>query len=132
MPVASDGPTIIVDAGGLIAVERAVASMEQVVRDVGTRQGLLVVPAPVLGQVWRGGPRQALLSRFLRLPHVEVDVLTQATWQTAGVLCGNAATSDVVDAAVVVCARERGARVVITSDPGDLRRLGADLALWTP
>lgn len=130
--MATDGPTVLLDAGGLIAVERGAPVMQQVIRDVGTRHGLVVVPAPVLAQVWRGDPRQALLSRFLRLPHVEVDLLTRAIWQAAGVLCGNAGTSDVVDAAVVVCARERGARVVVTSDPADLGRLDADLALWTP
>lgn len=30
----------------------------------------LVVPAPVLAQIWRGGPRQALLAWFLDLPVV--------------------------------------------------------------
>ena len=92
----------------------------------------MVVPAPVLAQVWRGGPRQALLSRFLNLPIVEVDLLSRATWQAAGLLCGRAGTSDVVDAAVVACAHHRAARTVITSDVDDLRRLDPTLTYWTP
>ena len=93
--------------------------------------GILVVPAPVLAQVWRGGPRQALLSRFLHLPIVEVDLLSRATWLTAGLLCGRAGTSDVVDAAVVACAHTRETRTVITSDPDDLHRLDPGLTCWT-
>jgi hypothetical protein len=92
----------------------------------------LVVPAPVLAQVWRGSHRQALLSRFLNLPMVEVDVLTEAAWRAAGELCGITGTSDVVDAAVIICARARGARVVVTSDPDDLRQLDSGLAYVTP
>ena len=92
----------------------------------------MVVPAPVLAQVWRGGARQALLSRFLNLPIVEVDLLTRGTWLAAGLLCGKASTSDVVDAAVVACAHHRTARTVITSDPDDLRRLDPTLTYWTP
>ena len=96
------------------------------------RNGGLIVPAPVLAQVWRGGPRQTLLSRFLNLPIVEVDLLSRAVWLAAGVLCGRAGTTDVVDAAVVACAHARGTRTVITSDPDDLRRLDPGLTLWTP
>lgn len=130
--MASDAPTIVVDAGGLIAVERGAPVIQQVVRETSDADGLLVVPAPVLAQVWRGGARQALLARFLKLHCVEVDLLTRAAWLSAGMACGHAGTSDVVDAAVVVCARARDANVVITSDPGDLRRLDPGLAYWVP
>lgn len=129
----TDGPTIVVDAGGLIAVERGTRVMQQVVRETADADGRLIVPAPVLGQVWRGGARQAVLARFLKLHCVEVDLLTRAAWLSAGVACGHAGTSsDVVDAAVVVCARAREAGVVVTSDPDDLRRLDHDLAYWVP
>jgi hypothetical protein len=125
-------PPIVVDAGGLIAVERGSSLMSKVVDRVDESAGLLVVPAPVLAQVWRGGTRQALLSRFLKLPIVEVDLLSQALWQAAGELCGRTGTSDVVDAAVVACARVRRAQVVITSDPDDLRKLDPVLSYWSP
>jgi len=106
--------------------------MAAAVDEVEISGGLLVVPAPVLAQVWRGDVHQALLSRFLNLPFVEVDLLTRAIWQTAGMLCGQAGTSDVVDAAVVACARSRAARVVVTTDPDDLRRLDRALAYQVP
>jgi len=130
--VASDLATVVVDAGGLIAVERGSVWMTALVDEIEHSGGVLVVPAPVLGQVWRGGARQALLGRLLNLVVVEVDLGSRASWQRAGELCGATRTSDVVDAAVIVCARERGARAIVTSDPGDLRRLDPELAYWTP
>jgi hypothetical protein len=42
--------------------------------------------------------------------------------QATGVLCGEANTKDIVDASVVLLARKVGA-VIVTSDPGDLRRI---------
>ena len=46
----------------------------------------------------------------------------------AGQLCGVTGTSDVIDASVVLCAREHG-HTVVTSDPDDLRRLDPKLDL---
>jgi len=43
-------------------------------------------------------------------------------------LDGATRTSDVIDASVVLCGKQRGHRVV-TSDPNDLRRLDASLPL---
>jgi tagatose-1,6-bisphosphate aldolase len=47
---------------------------------------------------------------------------------SAGVLCGRAGTSDVIDASVILCAREREHQIV-TSDPQDLKRLDAQLSV---
>jgi PIN domain len=121
----------VLDAGALIAVERGSDYLNRLIVRAET-DDRLVVPAPVLAQVWRGGARQVLLSRFLRLPVVVVDVLNRSLWEGAGELCGLAGTTDVVDAAVIICARARKARVVFTSDPDDLRRLDPDLAYLVP
>lgn len=128
--MANDPSAVVVDAGGLIGVERDDRRMREFVATT-PDDGVLVVPAPVLAQVWRGGARQARLARFLSLEIVEVDLLSRRTWLAAGVLCGRSGTSDVVNAAVVACAHHRDARTVITSDPDDLRRLDPGLTYWT-
>jgi predicted nucleic acid-binding protein len=74
---------------------------------------LLTIPSGVLGQAWRGTPRQA---RLLRLDNVTVDPLDETTAKAAGVLCGRARTSGLIDASVVIAARLRDCTVV-TSDP---------------
>lgn len=106
--------------------------MQVLIADATSDGHTLVVPAPVLAQAWRGGSRQALLARFLNLPFVEVDLLSRGLWQAVGMLCGTSSTSDVVDAAVVVCARQRKAGAVVTSDPDDLRRLDPGLDYFVP
>lgn len=125
-------PPVVVDSGGLIAAERGSSAMYRAIDQVALLGGRLLVPAPVLAQVWRGGARQALLSRFLKLPIVQVELLSDPLWRAAGELCGITGTTDVVDAAVIICARAKTSRVVITSDPDDLRALDPNLYYMVP
>lgn len=90
------------------------------------------VPVGALGQAWRGGPRQARLVHVLRSDLVEIVAMDELTAKAAGVLCGQAGTADLIDASVVICARERGHTVVVTSDPNDLAKLDPRLSLVEP
>ncbi len=82
----------------------------------------VVVPAGVVGQVWRSGTRQARLARLLGARGVLVEPLTDTGARAAGVLCGAAGTADVIDASVVLAARRHRAPV-ISSDRDDLQAL---------
>ncbi|MDQ3757358.1 MAG: twitching motility protein PilT [Actinomycetota bacterium] len=84
----------------------------------------LVIPSGVLAQVWRDGSRQARLAALVRSTATHIEVLDEPTAKAAGVLCGRSGSADVVDAAVVLAAKARGA-VVVTTDVGDLRRFNA-------
>lgn len=120
--------TLVLDAGALIAVERADRPTLRVMESA-CRQGReLVVPAGVVAQVWRGGPRQSRLARFLAARGVEVEVLTDAGAKASGVVCGQAGTADIVDASVVVAARRHQATVV-SSDRADLEMLDPGIAI---
>lgn len=113
---------LTLDAGALIAVDRNDRRVVALLaRALEHRHGI-VVPAGVVGQVWRDGRRQARLARFLAAPEVEVDVLDDRRAREAGQLCGTRGTADVIDASVVLAARARRYRIV-TSDSADLRRL---------
>jgi hypothetical protein len=79
-----------------------------------------VVPAAVLAQAWRGGPRQASLARLLAMCRVEP--MTEHQARAVGVLAGRSGHDDVVDVAVVEGAVRRGDGIV-TSDPDDIRRV---------
>jgi hypothetical protein len=124
-------PGLTFDAGGLIAVERRDRRVRVLV-DEAVRAGLdIAVPVGPLAQVWRGDPRQVLLARFLGVTDgVEIVEWDAAAARAAGVLCGRTGTSDVIDASVVLCAREREHHVV-TSDPGDMAALDPRLPLIT-
>ena len=91
--------------------------------DRALRQRLpLRVPSGVVGQAWRDGRTQTTLARFLQIDEVEIVPLEEHLARACGELCGATRTADVIDASVVILARQRGDRIV-TSDPRDLRRL---------
>ena len=108
------------DAGALIAIAKRSERMLRIHRRVLAERAVPIVPTIVLGQVWRGVPREAALARALKvcLPHV-LDVTTA---KLGGQLCGVAGTSDLADAVVAVLALRYDAPI-FTSDPDDLRRL---------
>lgn len=119
---------MVLDAGALIALERGDARMRALCREALRTRARLVVPAGVVGQVVRDRSRQVAVRALLKGPTTEVPVLDQLLAEAAGVLCGKAGTSDVIDASVVITAmRERA--VVVTSDVDDLRRLDSRVRL---
>ncbi len=80
--------------------------------------------AIVVAQVWRDpAGRQARLAHLLRA--VDIRDVDDRLARDAGVLLGRAGAADPIDATVVLVA-ESGDHI-LTSDPGDLRRL-ADTA----
>jgi predicted nucleic acid-binding protein len=121
---------VVLDAGALVALERADERARGVVATARRRRSPLVIPAGVLAQTWRGSARQVAIARLLQLPEVVVEPLDEVVARAAGVLCGRAGSRDVVDASVVVAALEHRA-IVVTSDPDDLRRLADGLVLIT-
>jgi PIN domain len=84
------------------------------------KKRLILVPAPVLAQVWRGGGRQVELSKLLK--GCVIAPTTEQTARAAGVLLGTSGTCDAVDAIVVATALPLGAQVC-TSDVDDLSKL---------
>jgi hypothetical protein len=118
----------VADAGALIGFERNDRRVEALVGHVHACGQRLIVPAGVVAQVWRRGDRQARLARLLRRDLSEIVPLDDATARAAGHLLSRVGSTDVVDASVVWCARERDA-VVVTSDPDDLRRLDPEVRL---
>ena len=119
---------LVLDAGALIALDRDDRTAWSRLRATKEAGGLVAVPAGVIAQTWRGGRRQALLSRALNHSH-EV-VLDGAMARACGRLCARAGTSDVIDASVAVTAAELASNehtVIATSDPEDMAALTSAL-----
>lgn len=113
---------LTLDAGALIAFERNHRHVVVLLARALEHGWPLVVPAGALGQVWRDGQQQARLARLLRGTAVTVEPLDDRSARLAGQLCGLRGTSDVIDATVVLCAKQRQHQIV-TGDVSDLRRL---------
>lgn len=120
--------TLVLDAGALIAVERGDRATVALI-EAGRQDGhAIVVPAGVVAQTWRDGPRQARVARLLDASEVSVEPLTDAAARATGTLRGAADTIDVVDGSVVIVARRYKA-TVISSDRADLLRLDPTLPI---
>ena len=119
---------IAFDAGGLIALDRndrRVIALLARATELGIR---VTVPATALAQVVRNPARQTRLSRLIRQATTDLVPLNGTDATAVGLLLAETATADIVDAHVVICARRTG-QVVVTSDPGDIRRLDPELRL---
>ena len=114
------------DTGALLALGRGDPRGRALLRRAVERDMTCVVPAGVVAQSWRGGPRQARIARLLGDPLVEVRTLDDLDARAVGMLCGRSGHADIVDVHVVLVARDRGDRVV-TSDPDDLRMVDPTL-----
>ena len=118
--------SLVLDAGALIAVERADRDTVALIK-----QELISGRAPlthggVIAQVWRGGSgHQANLARLL--PALEIAALDETLGRTAGILLGHSRMKDANDAALVLLAEDGD--LLLTSDPDDLAPLARAAAL---
>jgi hypothetical protein len=118
----------VLDAGALIAYERRDPKVTVLIEEAFGSRIEMVLPSVVLAQVWRDGSRQALLVRVLRNPGLVEAPLHHEDAKRVGELLRESGTTDVADAHVVVLAGRLRAPV-ITSDPGDISKLNAELPL---
>jgi hypothetical protein len=121
-------PGVTLDAGGLIALDRNDRRIVVLLARAAQTSAPITVPASALAQAIRQPERQARLARLVRQPTTTVVPLDRVDATSVGRLLAASGTTDIVDAHVVICGRRSGQRVV-TSDPGDLRRLDPEIQL---
>lgn len=110
---------LVLDAGALIGIDRddrRVAGLIELGRRAGAQ---LVTVAPVVGQAWRDGARQARLARALAM--LDVRATDTVAARRAGELLAATGHDDVVDALLAGIATPGDQ--LLTSDPEDLRLL---------
>lgn len=113
--------TLVLDSAAFIALERDDRAMWVRIKSAQLSGQPPVTHAGVLGQVWRGGPRQARLARAL--DGIDIRSLDPSIGRVAGELLAATGLSDVIDAALVVLARDGDE--IITVDRRDLGALVA-------
>ncbi|MGH3871691.1 MAG: hypothetical protein ACRDSR_09280 [Pseudonocardiaceae bacterium] len=109
------------DAGALIAAERNDRRMWALHAGLLAEEVAPVVPAPVLAEAWRGGPRQASLVRLLAM--CDVEWMTEEQARKVGVLASSSGHDDVVDVTVVEGALRRG-DAVVTANREHIEKVG--------
>lgn len=119
---------LTLDCGALIAFERGAGRIRALLDSAEENGWSVAVPAGVLAQTWRRGPRQARVARLLAQPEVFVSVLDEAVARTVGLLCGSSGHTDIVDVHVALHATEHKHHVV-TSDPDDIRAVNPSIPI---
>lgn len=113
--------TLVLDAGALIALDCNDRAMWARVKAAQRTGQVPITHAGVVGQVWRGGSRQARLAQALA--GVDVRPLDERLAKFCGELLAVVGGSDVIDAAVALLAEDGDD--IVTSDPADLTALVA-------
>lgn len=113
--------TTIFDAGALIGLDRNDRAMWVRLKGLHLSGERPVTHGGVIGQVWRGGPRQARLATALA--GIDVRPLDERLGRVAGELLASSRMADVVDAALVALAADGDD--IITLDGDDLGQLAA-------
>lgn len=113
--------SLVLDSGALVALERNERPMWVRLKAAQLEGDLPLTHAGVLGQVWRGGPRQARLSQALT--GIDVRALDEPLGRAAGQLLAAAGLADVIDAGVVLLATDGDE--IVTVDGEDLGQLAA-------
>jgi predicted nucleic acid-binding protein len=115
---------LILDTGAVIGFARGNARVAAHIRIAATRGDEVVVPAVVVAQAIRGGPRDAPVHRLLNA--VRVTSVDQRLARRAGELLGRTGLNDAVDALVMAEASRSGPSLLLTSDPDDMNVLAPD------
>jgi predicted nucleic acid-binding protein len=111
-------PSITLDTGALIALERGVKRMRIVMDRAEHRSVRVTVPSVVLTEWWRADTKR----RHDILASVDVESVTERLAKLAGEAIAAVEGATTVDAIVMASAAQRG-DVVYTSDFSDLERL---------
>lgn len=113
---------LILDTGGLLAWAYGDDFVRAAILEARQRSVLVVVPVVVVAQAIRGGPTDAAVNQALKQVG-QFSPVTLSLARQAGALLASTATTDVVDALVAAEALRLLPSIILTSDPGDLRRL---------
>lgn len=111
--------TFVLDTAASIALDGNQRSMWVRLKAAEASNDPPVTHAGVLGQAWRGDPRQARMARAIR--SIDVRPLDKALGRAVGELLAATGLADVIDAAVVLLSSDGDE--VITSDLDDFERL---------
>ncbi len=114
--------SVVLDAGALIAAERADRRLTALIAASALGGATIVVPAGVVAEVWRTPRTQTRIASLLKtvdtFPALDLEVAKRV-----GELLAKARRASVVDGSVVDAALHHWPALIVTSDPNDLNAL---------
>ncbi|MHB1710728.1 MAG: hypothetical protein ACYCV7_04915 [Acidimicrobiales bacterium] len=111
--------TVVLDAGGLIAVDRRDRTVGAILRVAQEERVAVRTSAAAVAQVWRNGSLQANLARVLA--GVDTALLDGPAGRMVGEILAHSQTADLVDGHLGLITQSED--TVLTSDPVDIKRI---------
>jgi len=113
---------VILDSGAISALAEGNPRARAVLVRARREGRLVVIPAPVLTEVYTGRPDHARIDRVINAVDMQIETTPERAKQ-AGVLRARSGVLSVVDAIVVAEAVAALSAVIVTSDPDDIKAL---------
>jgi hypothetical protein len=110
---------LVLDAGGLIAVDRLDRKVGAILRVAQQEKMSVRTSAAVVAQVWRSGSLQANLARVLA--GIDAASLDSIAGRSVGEVLALSSTADVVVGHLGIIVRSGD--IVLTSDPKDIKKI---------
>lgn len=119
---------LILDSGAVIALAAGNERARRFVRRaIGTRAAV-IVPAVVVAETTRGGPRDAPVNRVLNTVEDIAPVTEEVAREAGRLLAGAEKSNATMDALVVASAARREPTIILTGDMDDIAALAANYA----
>jgi predicted nucleic acid-binding protein len=116
---------LILDSGAIIALAAGSERARHFLQRAARERVLAVIPAVVIAETTRGGPRTARVHRVIKAVD-EVALITEAVAREAGRLLAAARLANAtIDALVVAMAACREPTIILTGDVDDIRASAA-------
>ena len=116
---------LLLDSGAIIGLAAGSERARRFLQRAARERILAVIPAVVIAETTRGGPRDALVNRVIKAVD-EVALVTEAVAREAGRLLAKARGANAaIDALVVATAARREPTIILTGDTDDIRALAA-------
>jgi len=117
---------LILDSGAVIALASGNERARRFVRRAISARAAVIVPAVVVTETTRGGPRDATVNRVIKTVEDVAPVTEDVAREAGRLLAGARKSNATMDALVVASAARRESTIILTGDIDDITALAAN------
>ncbi len=117
---------LILDSGAVIALAARQERVRQILQRARVEKRLVVIPAVVIAETTRGGPRDAAVNRVIKAVDVIAPITEEIAREAGRLLIAAGMSNATVDALVVATALRPIPTIILTGDVGDITALSVN------
>ncbi len=117
---------LILDSGAVLALASGNERARRFVRRAISARAAVIVPAVVVAETTRGGPRDATVNRVIKTVEDVAPVTEDVAREAGRLLAGARKSNATMDALIVASAARRESTIILTGDIDDITALAAN------